>query len=95
MIKHCYRPGIAKTMRRSGLPIDRGAVSAIGAIHFWTRHVAKHFESKKRSLRRKDAPTLGDWIIFDSSHRTQFAIVCERSIKPYQILERNFRATEW
>src|SRR5262245_29559452 len=81
-------------MRRSRFPINARAVTAISAIHFWSRHVAKHFQGQKCSFRRKNSLWFCNAILRRESQRSEFAIVRERSVKPHQILQRNFGATE-
>src|SRR5258705_13965409 len=81
-------------MRRSSLPINSRAVTSIGAIHFGSRHIAKHFQSQKRGFRRKNSPWLSNAVARRESQWSQFAIVRERSIEPNQILQRNFCPTE-
>ena len=81
-------------MRRSRFPINPRAVTSIGAIHFRSRHIAKHFQSQKRRFRRKNSFWVGSAVARRESQRSQFAIVRKRSIKSHQILQRNFCPTE-
>src|SRR4029453_18114429 len=81
-------------MRRSRLPIDPRAVTSIGAIHFWSRHITKHFQSQKRGFRRKNSLWLCNAVARRESQRSEFAIVRKRSIQAHQILQRNFRPTQ-
>ncbi len=81
-------------MRRSRFPINPRAVISICAIHFRSRHIAKHFQSQKRGFRRKNSPWLYNAVARRESQWSQFAIVRERSIQPHQILQRNFRPTQ-
>ena len=81
-------------MRRSRFPINPRAVISVCAIHFWSRHIAKHFQNQKRGFRRKNSLWLCNAVARRESQWSQFAIVRERSIEPHQILQRNFRPTE-
>ena len=81
-------------MRRSRFPINPRAVISIRAIHFRSRHIAKHFQSQKRGFRRKNSLWLCIAVARRESQRSQFAIVRERSIEAHQILQRNFRTTQ-
>src|SRR5215467_11645661 len=95
MIEDCYRPGVPKTMRRSRFPINRRAMISVSAIHFRSRHIAKHFQSQKRGFRRKNSLWSLGAVARCELQRPQFAIVRERRIQPDQILQRNFRPTQW
>src|SRR4029077_16142577 len=94
MIKDRDRPRIAKSVRCSGLPINGRAVTPIRAIHLRSRNVPKHFQSEKRSLRRKDSVALRNRIIRSVSKRSQLAVIRKRRVEPNQILHRHFGAAE-
>ena len=86
MIEDCDRPGIAKTVRRSGLPINRRAVISVGAIHFRPRHIASISRVRNAASGERILFGFAIWSSLREAQRSQFAIVRERGVKSHQIL---------
>src|SRR6478609_6680756 len=47
VIENCNRPGVAKSVRRSGFPKYRRITNRIRTRHSWPRNLSQHFEREK------------------------------------------------
>jgi hypothetical protein len=79
--------------RRSGIQLKPGPAAAIGAIYFRRWDVAERSNVWNAASGERMRRLFPDRIIYDPPQGLHFTIVRECSVKPHQILQRNFRAT--